>query len=67
MTNAEAKIALFNRTPVIYNDAEYLYIKELIYWVDDNGKFRISATLFDKTKHCTVRTQLKDVTPIHDK
>ena len=36
MTNAEAKEALKNRTPVIYNNIEYLYISAIIYRYDKN-------------------------------
>ena len=67
MTNDEAKQALIKRTPVIYNGIKYRRIKELVYWVDDNDSFHISATLLDKNRHSTVRPEIKDVTPTYDK
>ena len=66
MTNEEAKHALLNRTPVKYNDTVYLRITELVYWIDENDDFHISATLLDRNRHSSVRPELKDVIPIHD-
>lgn len=66
MTNEEAKQALLNRTPVMYNGIEYLRITELVYWIDVNDGFHISATLLDKNRHSSVRPEIKDVTLIYD-
>ena len=43
MTNSEAKEALKNRTPVFYNNIEYLYISAIIYRYDKNLNLVISA------------------------
>lgn len=66
MTNSEAKEALKKRTPVIYNNIEYLYISAIIYRYDDNGNLVISAELADKCRHSVIIAQLKDVIPIYD-
>lgn len=62
MTNEEAKAALFNRTPVIYNGAEYLYISAIIYRYDQNFNLVISAELRDKSKNSVTIAKIKDVT-----
>ena len=67
MTNSEAKEALKNRTPVIYNNIEYLYISAIIYRYDDNYNLMISAELADKCKHSVTIAQLKDVITTYDK
>ena len=67
MTNAEAKEALKNRTPVIYNDIEYLYISAIIYRYDKNNNLVISAELADKCTHSVTIAQLKDVMTTNDK
>ena len=67
MTNSEAKEALKNRTPVIYNNIEYLYISAIIYRYDDNRNLVISAELVDKCKHSVTIAQLKDVITTYDK
>ena len=67
MTNSEAKEALKNRTPVIYNNIEYLYISAIIYRYDDNRNLVISAELADKCKHSVTIAQLKDVITTYDK
>ena len=67
MTNSEAKEALKNRTPVIYNNIEYLYISAIIYRYDDNHNLNISAELADKCKHSVTFAQLKDVITTYDK
>jgi hypothetical protein len=67
MTNAEAKEALKNRTPVIYNNIEYLYISAIIYRYDKNNNLVISAELADKCKHSVTIAQLKDVMTTYDK
>ena len=61
MTNTEAKEALKNRTPVVYNNIEYLYITKIIYSVDENYNLLISAELLDKNKRSVTIAQLKDV------
>ena len=66
MTNAEAKEALINRTPVIYNDIEYLYISAIIYRYDRNNNLLISAELTDKTRRSVTIAQLKDVSTTYD-
>ena len=67
MTNSEAKEALKNRTPVIYNNIEYLYISAIIYRYDKNLNLVISAELTDKCKHSVTIAQLKDVMTTYDK
>ncbi len=67
MTNSEAKEALKNRTPVIYNNIEYLYISAIIYRYDENNNLVISAELADKCKHSVTIAQLKDVITTYDK
>ena len=67
MTNSEAKEALKNRTPVIYNNIEYLYISAIIYRYDKNQNLVISAELADKCKHSVTIAQLKDVMTTYDK
>lgn len=67
MTNAEAKEALKNRTPVIYNNTEYSYISAIIYRYDKNHNLVISAELTDKNKHSVIIVQLKDVITTYDK
>lgn len=65
MTNAEAKTALINRTPVVFNNIEYLYISAIIYRCDENKNLSISAELLDKNKRSVIIAKLKDVTT-HD-
>ena len=67
MTNAEAKEALINRTPVIYKDIEYLYMSAIIYRYDKNRNLVISAELTDKTRRSVTIAQLKDVITTYDK
>ena len=67
MTNSEAKEALKNRTPVVYNNIEYLYISAIIYRYDKNNNLVISAELADKCKHSVTIAQLKDVMTTYDK
>ena len=67
MTNTEAKEALKNRTPVIFNNTEYLYISAIIYRYDDNRNLLISAELTDKCKRSVTIAQLKDVITTYDK
>jgi hypothetical protein len=62
MTNEEAKKALFNRTPVIFKDIEYLYISAIIYRYDNNNNLLISVELTDKSKQSITIAQIKDVT-----
>ena len=67
MTNDEAKEALKNRTPVILNGIEYLYISAIIYRYDKNRNLVISAELTDKNKRSVTIAQLKDVITTYDK
>ena len=67
MTNLEAKEALINRTPVMFNNTEYLYISAIIYRYDDNRNLVISAELTDKCKRSVTIAQLKDVITTYDK
>lgn len=67
MTNAEAKEALINRTPVMFNNTEYLYISAIIYRYDNNRNLVISAELTDKCKRSVTIAQLKDVITTYDK
>ena len=67
MTNSEAKEALKNRTPVLFNNTEYLYISAIIYRYDKNNNLIISAELADKCKHSVTIAQLKDVIANYDK
>lgn len=62
MDNNEAKNALFNRTPVVCNDIEYLCISAIIYRYDKNNNFIISAELQDKNRNSVTIANLKDVT-----
>ena len=66
MTNAEAKEALKNRTPVIFNNTEYSYISAIIYRYDKNRNLVISAELTDKNKRSVTIAQLKDVISTYD-
>lgn len=66
MTNAEAKETLKNRTPVIYNNIEYLYISAIIYRYDKNHNLVISVELTDKNKRSVIIAQLKDVITTYD-
>lgn len=61
MTNEEGKNALFHRTPVVFNNIEYLYITKIIYQYDDNFNLIISAELLDKNKRSVTIARLKDV------
>lgn len=61
MTNDEAKRALFERLPVVHDGITYSYIKEIVYWVNNNGELCISAVLLDRNNRTTVRPQIKDV------
>ena len=67
MTNEEAKEALKNRTPVIFNNTEYSYISAIIYRYDKYRKLVISAELTDKNKRSVTIAQLKDVITTYDK
>ena len=67
MTNSEAKEALINRTPVMFNNTEYLYISAIIYRYDNNRNLVISAELTDKCKRSVTIAQLKDVITTYDK
>lgn len=67
MTNAEAKEALINCTPVMFNNTEYLYISAIIYRYDKNRNLIISAELTDKCKRSVTIAQLKDVITTYDK
>ena len=66
MTNEEAKKALKNRTPVVFNNTEYLYISAIIYRYDKNRNLVISAELTDKNKRSVTIAQLKDVITTYD-
>ena len=66
MTNEEAKFALKNRTPVSFNNTEYLYISAIIYRYDNNRNLVISAELTDKNKRSVTIAQLKDVITTYD-
>ena len=66
MTNEEAKLALKNRTPVLFNNTEYLYISAIIYRYDKNRNLVISAELTDKNKRSVTIAQLKDVITTYD-
>lgn len=67
MTNEEAKTALFNRTPVIFNNTEYLYISAIIYRYDKYNNLIVSAELADKNKRSVTIAQIKDVKLTYDK
>lgn len=67
MTNNEAKIALKNHTPVVFNGIEYLYISAIIYRYDKNKNLVISAELTDKNTRSVTIAQLKDVITTYDK
>lgn len=61
MTNEEAKNALIERTPVIYNNIEYLYISAIIYRYDKHKNLLISVELTDKNKRSVTIAQIKEV------
>lgn len=65
MTNAEAKEALFHRTPVMYNGIKYPYISAIIYR-NNNNTLLISAELVDKSKRSVTIAKIKDVS-VYDK
>lgn len=67
MTNAEAKEALKNRTPVVFNNIEYSYISAIIYRYDKNHNLIITAELTDKCTRSVTIAQLKDVITTYDK
>lgn len=67
MTNTEGKNALLNRTPVIFNNIEYLYITKIIYQYDENNNLFISAELLDKSRRSVTIARLKDVITTYDK
>ncbi len=66
MTNTEAKEALFSRTPVVYQNTEYLYISAIVYRYDRNNNLFISAELMDKTKRSVTIAPIKDVITRND-
>ena len=66
MTNAEAKEALKNRTPVVFKNIEYSYISAIIYRYDKNKNLVISAELTDKNTRSVTIAQLKDVITTYD-
>ena len=66
MTNEEAKLALIQRTPVIFNNIEYSYISAILYRYDKNDNLIISVELTDKNKRSVTIAQLKDVIKSHD-
>ena len=63
MTNEEIKTAMFNRTPVLFNNTEYLYISAIIYRYDKYNNLIVSAELTDKNKRSVTIAQIKDVKP----
>ena len=63
MTNDELKTAMFNRTPVLFNNTEYLYISAIIYRFDKYNNLIVSAELTDKNKRSVTIAQIKDVKP----
>ena len=66
MTNEEAKIALKNRTPVVFKNIEYSYISAILYRYDKNDNLIISVELTDKNRRSVTIAQLKDVIKSHD-
>jgi hypothetical protein len=66
MTNAEAKTALFDKTPVEYNGVTYARVTQIIYWIDDANNVRISLTLQDKNKNSRTQARIEDVKLIYD-
>lgn len=66
MTNEEAKIALKNRTPVVFKNIEYSYISAILYRYDKNDNLIISVELTDKNGRSVTIAQLKDVIKSHD-
>ena len=66
MTNEEAKTALLERTPVCFQNIEYLYISAIIYRVGKNNRLIISAELMDKTKRSITIAPIKDVITLYD-
>jgi hypothetical protein len=66
MTNAEAKTALFGKTPVEYNGVTYARVTQIIYWIDEANNVRISLTLQDKNKNSRTQARIEDVKLIYD-
>lgn len=66
MTNAEAKTALFSKTPVEYNGVTYAKITQIIYWLDDANTVRVSVTLQDKNKNSHTQARIEDVKLTYD-
>lgn len=61
MTNEEAKQALFDRVPVIWNGIEYTRVTAIIYRLDLDGKLIVSAELEDKCGHSVTVARIKDI------
>lgn len=61
MTGEEAKKAFMNRSPVIYNGAEYTHIKEIIYSINRQNEVVVSVVLADKNGISYIRAKIKDV------
>lgn len=66
MTNSEAKDALLQRIPVIFNGNRYEYISAIIYRYDSNYNLLVSAELTDKNKRSITIARVKDVISAHD-
>ena len=66
MTNEEAKTALMERTPVMYNGIHYSYISAIIYRYDRTNNLLISAELQDKNTQSVTIAQIKDVMSFND-
>lgn len=61
MTGEEAKRALVDRCPIMYNDIVYLYVDEIIYRRNKNGGIDVYLRIADKCGHSMTQAPLKDV------
>lgn len=61
MTNEEAKQALMDKAPVVFQGVEYVRIMALIYRLDKYGKINVSGELLDKCMHSVIIAEVKNI------
>lgn len=61
MTSEEAKRALLERCPVVSDGIEYLYVDEVIYKLDKQGKLTVILQMLDKCGHSVSRAPMSFV------
>ena len=61
MTGDEAKEALLNKSPVVFNGMEYRYISAIIYRADENKKIHVSVELYSNCGHSLTFAPIKSV------